>query len=651
MVLVILAALFSSALAPMPSLAAPHPSIRAGFPRSAPTTLQPLEVSPTFADVPPEHWAFGYIEALYADGYVAGCSTDPRMYCPDAGMYRSEGAVFVERGLHGAEYSPPSGAAVPFSDVSAGAWYADWVVALWADGYTAGCGTDPLIFCPQWAHTRAEAAVFFERVLHGKEYVPPESASQVYEDVPVGTAAPWFSRWVYAAHSDGFLQPCEDLANQGDQYFRPAEGLTRAEAACMMAVANGLGPHENALFVALWGNDSNPGTSAAPYKTLAKASSVLGAGETLHIYAGVYHERLRITSSGTASARITIKPYQGAVSIDLQSAASPAIDLQGSHVTVQGLEVKGSSGVCVNLAGDYSVADHLTVHECSDHGIYVNSAAHVQVLNNTVYRTVLSNAGRNATSGWGSAIKVRLSEDILVQGNTVYNNYGEGMGLRGSFVTVRGNTVYDNFSVGIYSNSDHLLVEKNFVYCTPNSGFERNGAPMVGIGSAEELFSGWGSHATDLTIINNIVYACKYGFRYGGAETGVEGAGLRNTVIAHNTIADTTNSAISIAYESAQANVLIANNIVATGGSLTAVSNPVGITFTHNLWQASPPSYTWGEGDRIGSPGISPGYSPASFRPPNTSLAIGGAMPLQAVLDDFDGSARGSNPDMGAFQH
>ena len=129
----------------------------------------------TFADVPPDHWAFDYVEALYAEGYIAGCSADPRLYCPEASMYRSEGAVFVERGIRGSAYLPPPAEASVFADVGLGSWYTDWVMGLWNDGYTAGCGTDPLIFCPQWIHSRAESAVFFERMLHEKDYLPPES--------------------------------------------------------------------------------------------------------------------------------------------------------------------------------------------------------------------------------------------------------------------------------------------------------------------------------------------------------------------------------------------------------------------------------------------------------------------------------------------
>ena len=102
----------------------------------------------TFLDVPSDHPYSEYIEALYHNGYVAGCSSDPMMYCPERVMKRAESAVFVERGIHGAEYLPTQPTEVVFADVALSQWYAKWIDGLWDDGYTAGCGTDPLVYCP-----------------------------------------------------------------------------------------------------------------------------------------------------------------------------------------------------------------------------------------------------------------------------------------------------------------------------------------------------------------------------------------------------------------------------------------------------------------------------------------------------------------------
>ncbi|NIM94319.1 MAG: hypothetical protein GTO18_11510, partial [Anaerolineales bacterium] len=199
-----------------------------------PTPYSTVTPGTIFIDVPDTHWAYDYIESLYQDGYVAGCSTEPRMYCPENGMTRAEGAVFVERGIHGAGYLPTEPGHQTFADVPTHEWFFKWAEGLWEDGYTAGCGSEPLIFCPLTGHTRAEAAVFFERMLHGADFVPADPVTQVYDDVPVGGSALWFSKWVMAAYQDGLVHDCEDDANRGDAFYRPYDGLTRAEAACMM---------------------------------------------------------------------------------------------------------------------------------------------------------------------------------------------------------------------------------------------------------------------------------------------------------------------------------------------------------------------------------------------------------------------------------
>jgi hypothetical protein len=186
----------------------------------------------TFIDVPPGHWAYKYIEILAAGNYVSGCSIDPPMYCPDETMIRAEGAVFVLRGVNGAEYLPPQPSNQIFNDVLINEWYAKWADDLWRSSYTSGCNTSPLEFCPIQQHTRAEGTVFFLRMLRGINYLPPEPTG-IFEDVPVEF---WGARWIEAAFNAGLISACEVETNQ----FCPHGPLTRATAAFMMVQAKGL---------------------------------------------------------------------------------------------------------------------------------------------------------------------------------------------------------------------------------------------------------------------------------------------------------------------------------------------------------------------------------------------------------------------------
>ena len=186
-----------------------------------------------FVDVAPNHWAYDVIKILYDQGYISGCSADPLMYCPDDNMTRAESAVFVERGLNGSGFTPPSPSNKVFDDVPLTEWYAKWAGALLEDGYTSGCGMDPLVYCPLQQHTRTEGTVFFLRMLNGAAYIPPDPKG-IFMDVAPGF---WGEKWIEAAYEAGLIPACE---TSPELKFCPDDPLDRAMAATMMVQAKGL---------------------------------------------------------------------------------------------------------------------------------------------------------------------------------------------------------------------------------------------------------------------------------------------------------------------------------------------------------------------------------------------------------------------------
>jgi hypothetical protein len=214
----------------------PLPGMNPGyFSGSAPDlgAIQLNESTTTFVDVPFNHWAHDYIEVLYQEGYIAGCSVNPLKYCPDETLTRAESAVFIERGIHGADTLPDQPTEEIFTDAPLLEWFAKWVTALWNDGYTAGCGTDPLIYCPLQGHTRAEACVFFLRMMHGTDYVPPEPVG-LFADVPIEA---WYADWAEAAYNAGIIPACQ---TEPELLFCSEDPLDRAMAAYMMVQAKGI---------------------------------------------------------------------------------------------------------------------------------------------------------------------------------------------------------------------------------------------------------------------------------------------------------------------------------------------------------------------------------------------------------------------------
>ena len=190
--------------------------------------------TPTFVDVPVTHWAHDYIEALYDAGYIAGCSADPRMYCPDSNLSRAESAVFVERGVWGEGYTPLDPTGQIFGDVPVESWAARWVNALYADGFTAGCSASPLMYCPWQVHTRAEGSVFFLRMFMGDPGYNPSDPIGLFADVPLEY---WGARWVEGAYLAGLIPPCDEGP---PMRFCPEDPLSRAMAAFMMVRAKKL---------------------------------------------------------------------------------------------------------------------------------------------------------------------------------------------------------------------------------------------------------------------------------------------------------------------------------------------------------------------------------------------------------------------------
>ncbi|MFN2304818.1 MAG: Ig-like domain-containing protein, partial [Anaerolineales bacterium] len=106
----------------------------------------------TFTDVPVTSMYWQWIERLYAAGITAGCTSTA--YCPDNPVSRAQMAIFLERGMRGSAYTPPSAMGTVFSDVPATAFAAAWIEQLYDDGITAGCGFR--VYCPNNPVTRAQ---------------------------------------------------------------------------------------------------------------------------------------------------------------------------------------------------------------------------------------------------------------------------------------------------------------------------------------------------------------------------------------------------------------------------------------------------------------------------------------------------------------
>jgi hypothetical protein len=98
-------------------------------------------------------------------------------------------------------------------------------------------------------------------------------------------------------------------------------------------------------YVANTGSDSNPGTQAQPFQTIAHSAAVAQAGDTVIVENGTYPEIVSFNNSGTANAPITFMAQNqyGAV-------IAPTVDTQivfnvnGGYITFKGFDFVGDSG-------------------------------------------------------------------------------------------------------------------------------------------------------------------------------------------------------------------------------------------------------------------------------------------------------------------
>jgi hypothetical protein len=125
-----------------------------------------------FDDVDPAtHFAFFFIETLERSGITGGCGGGGAIYCPDDPVTRAQMAVFLERGINGADFVPPPATGTVFADVGVNDFAAAFIERLFADGITGGCGGGN--YCPSNSVTRAQMAVFLLRAKYGASYTPP----------------------------------------------------------------------------------------------------------------------------------------------------------------------------------------------------------------------------------------------------------------------------------------------------------------------------------------------------------------------------------------------------------------------------------------------------------------------------------------------
>ncbi|MCS7475681.1 DUF1565 domain-containing protein [Umezawaea endophytica] len=199
----------------------------------------------------------------------------------------------------------------------------------------------------------------------------------------------------------------------------------------------------DALYVATGGDDANPGTLAAPLRTIQKAVDLARPGTTISLRGGTYapDTNVRLLRDGTSSLPITLRNHggervvvdgenmphtPGAVGSSIPRAERGAIHVEGDHWRIVGLEVvHGPYGVFA-LDTNGSVFERLVTRDNYESGLHVQGASSGNLV------VDLDSYGnrdprKNGESADGLAIKEGSGAGNVVRGARLWNNSDDGL--------------------------------------------------------------------------------------------------------------------------------------------------------------------------------------------------------------------------------
>jgi hypothetical protein len=136
-------------------------------------------------------------------------------------------------------------------------------------------------------------------------------------------------------------------------------------------------------YVSATGSDSNSGTLTSPFKTIAKAVTMVQAGETIYVRGGTYILTATITlsKSGTENARISLITYPGEkpvldFSSQTLSGSNRGVVLTGSYWHIRGLNITGAgdNGMIIS-GGSNNIIELCNFYRNRDSGLQIDNGA------------------------------------------------------------------------------------------------------------------------------------------------------------------------------------------------------------------------------------------------------------------------------------
>jgi len=415
---------------------------------------------------------------------------------------------------------------------------------------------------------------------------------------------------------------------------------------------------------AAMGDDANPGTSSAPWRTIQKAADTVEGGSVVHVRSGTYNQRVIVNRSGTANEPITFEA-QGTVVMQGFTIYADYIRIIGFEITNSNTSVVDGNGI--GILGRFNEIRNNYIHDLlAAEGIWLYGGPN---------RDASFTSGNVVTGN--RIVRARIA-GILVEGvnnlieandisHTVQNPAGapvrmgtdaDGIRFFGSGHVIRRNYIH-NITIEDPGNTDphidafqtwgpcsDVVIERNLilqmgtrdqgiiiegvVQPVANITIRNNIFATNGTGYAPAMLAGDGGAVSNLRIVNNTMAAMK-----GPAEYAIWlFANVNGVIVKNNAIFDHGNSKVPyIRVDGGASGLDIGFNSISKSDGLA----PAGGAYPNDLWMVDAQFVNLAGQDFRLKP-VSPLINAGSF--------------LSMVSDDFDGLARpvGAMHDIGAFE-
>src|SRR5438876_3011842 len=279
--------------------------------------------------------------------------------------------------------------------------------------------------------------------------------------------------------------------------------------------------HAADYYVSPQGSDSNPGTSAQPFRTITRAYNLATAGTTIIVLPGVYTDYtsgwgLRLGKSGTATSPITLRSQiRGGAIIDGLNGAdrNAGIYLDGSYHIIDGFEIRGGPHGGITIYGNFNQILNNEIHHNGNpastspygqDGVYSDQSTR----NNTYIANSIHDNGRTGSNLDHGLYLCGDNERVI--NNVLLRNAAYGLHIAG-YTTVSNMKVYNN--VMAYNGKSGIILwmavsgvdlKNNIIYQNGSFGFDS-----------------WDAHGSGVLFERNLVFGNSlgdYNFINGGSD-------------------------------------------------------------------------------------------------------------------------------------